>query len=185
MPIARRDLDLALIASRQPDDSMLDRLIRLADLPGVRIGLPVTLLVGGRFIEGNLGSSEECAELADEAVNAAFDQGEKAGTVGWTPDQWDVARKAFEKVDFKTMVARRRERDERDREEWEDTGSAWMDEVVARRGELSQKHIRRAASRPAFTLVNAVVETATGQRVEVGTIRVVTTHVAAWWIGRT
>jgi hypothetical protein len=147
----------------------------------------VTLLVDGRFIEGNLAPSEAWAELADEALDEALEEAARTGAGGWTREDWEGIKEDWSDITFKAYVAQRRERDTRERETWEDIGSPGREEAMKRGGELSRevsdKLTRKGAPRPAFTLTNAVIETGSGQRVEVGTIRVVTSHVAAWWIG--
>jgi hypothetical protein len=185
MPIARRDADLARIASSERNDPMLDRLVRLADTAG--FGFRVTLLVDGRFIEGNLGMPEQWAELADEAVDAAVDEFARTDAAGLTREEWEEFREDLKEHTFKASVAKQRERDRREREMWEDVGSPEKEELMKRSGEMtrevSDKFSRRRATRPAFTLTNAVIEDSSGQTVDAGMIRVVMAHVAAWWIG--
>jgi hypothetical protein len=167
---------------------MLDVLIRWGELPSGSFGFPVTLLVGDRLIEGHIAPPEEWAELSDDVLDAALEKAKDDGQWGWTPEQWDQVKQDLESVTFKRLLARRRERDERDLQEMEEMGNPELEELISRGGELSrelaQKLAQRAGPRPAFTLSDAVIETSSGATTKIGTIRVVTTHVSAWWIGR-
>jgi hypothetical protein len=189
MPIARRDVNLARIASREPNDPMLDLVIRWGEVAGISFGFPLTLLVGDHLIEGHVAPSEEWARLSDEVLDKALADAKQTGAAGWTPDQWDEVIQELKELSFESLIRRRRERNEREMEKWEDVGSPELEDLIKRGGELSrelaEKMAQKRGEHPAFTLKDAVIETTTGQRIQVGTIRVVTAHVAAWWIGRT
>jgi hypothetical protein len=185
MPVARRDVNLARIAAREHHDPMLDILIRLGELIG--LGFPVTIIANGHCIEGHVAPPEVWARLSDDVLDSALDKWKKESSYDWTPEEWDEVLAAC-KGAFTGYLERRKQRSEREREEWEDVGSQELETLIKLGGELprevAQKVAQMGGARPAVTLTNAVIETPAGTRYKVDTIRVVTANVSAWWIGR-
>jgi hypothetical protein len=188
MPISRTELFLAQLAAAQPRaDRFLSALLVMADRHG-GIGFPINVIVDGVLIHGRVGSSDEFAGALDQGLAGGLSElaeAEEGSTVG------EIAAEAAKVLEgeFSASVARQRlKTNELQKRHEAYAAKANIDidttPILDMPEDLAFDIIELQAPPRAFTLKDAVAVSGLGQTNEpLGTIRVHTTNVSAWWPG--
>lgn len=191
MDAEERRLLEALLRASDPGDWTLARVLEYARRG---LGVSITVLVNGVWIEGDLVPVQEWADALDDGLDQGLknfaerlgaEQGAitdpsmlRPGTVTAGDLEW--LRDRFREGSFRSFVdeAQRCEADLRGRAEALPEGEEVPDELADELATLDD-------ALPAFTLSNAVIEGSVPMRDrQVPLIRVLRSHVAAWHLGR-
>jgi hypothetical protein len=187
--LSQPEIDLASLAAQRSTDRSLEQLLLLARVAG----LDVTLLVGGVLITGALGSEHVWAEHLDGVVGTALEGFEdKLVERGWPREAAESLGATFRDNAFVSW-AEERANEERDHfEEMQSLGLTEPPEEGTTRSlrdfppDVAHREIASRGRTPVLTLRNATISPgAAGPSMEVGTMRVFTAHISAWWPGRT
>lgn len=188
MGLSQPEIDLGFIASRlrtQKDES-LDRLLILARA----VGVSITLVVDGLLITGLLSHDLAWGQRLDEVLEEnADDLVPGLVNAGWDLEAAErVAKTMREQTYSKAVEEREREHTEHFKK-LEAAGATSEDDPVPLREldeELARDEIeQRGRGYPTITLTNARVLTEATGWIEIGMMRVLTSHVSAWWPGLT
>jgi hypothetical protein len=189
MSLSRENRYLAGLATRSERDRTLDRLIRLAD---TEVRVSVTLLLdSGQVLAGELAPTEDWAEYLDRHMDDGFRRAaEKTKQEGREEDseKWEKWRQTFAgEASFSSVLAETRRQEGRVQDEakavpHDEWGRPDLDQIA---DDTAEHLIEYSQRRPTLTLRKAIMSPAMGPTVKVpeGIIRVLTSHVAAWFPG--
>ena len=184
--LSYKEVDLAaLAAARGSGDYSLAQLLVIAKVAG----LGVTFLVDGALVSGSLATGETWGEYLDGIVEGAYEGLEEMLIArGWPEDAAATLASTTRDKVFSKAAKKRFERGQ------EHTGRMMEraethgvdEELVDLPRDLARAEIGFSSMTPVITLVKArIVPVGAGVAQEIGTMRVLTQHIAAWWPGTT
>ncbi len=184
MPLSPTERELAVLASQTGLDRFLELLVSIAD-GSLSVGFPITLVVDGFTITGNLAADEAFTRDLERRIGALFaelDLDDEATNV--------TARSVKEAlVDggwFSDIVKRQREREVGTRQALHDAfGDDFPDrlrEIVERLHEDVARDFISNRWHSAFSVRDARVVAPDGSADNVPMVRVRMANVSAWWL---
>lgn len=192
MSMASRDqltrrLDLLLNLTAW--DGQLETLLRLTRLvPGVGVGVGVTLVVNGALLRGTLATSEGFARDADKKIAVGSENARVSGAEGDAATEVSLQiSKLLREAETLSKPARDAQKayfDARDKvdaymESVDKKFALSIDDIPA---ELLHDYFEVSTPHMVFTLENAEIRLPGEGWIHVGFIRVSQSHISAWWV---
>jgi len=184
--LSSAEIDLASIAADSSGDHSLEQVLVLSEI----LALPVTLLVGGVFVYGNLAPDRMWGNHLDSTYQDVLGDLEKklVEEGGWSEDRAAELAVSLRDNTFTKTAERRYRRVQEHLERMMAVEQPEEDEdpqLADLPRDLARAEITHRAPTPVITLVNAgITPSGPGLTQDIGTMRVLTHHIAAWWLGR-